>query len=221
MLMVIIVRMMMKGRCSWPKYKCLMSPNHSLFAWSNSQYLEAMQKVRLEYEAQYRQKQENLIKALSDESSLWITEENIDQVRAFESLCFIYAIPKLIRFFLHIPFIKKQRQKITDDLFDVAGNSTFMPTRRSRDWHYMALPKVPDFSAYSEEDLFDENEDLHFLTENSPFHGKEKSIEIPEGHEVRERKREMIATELDLEHRIHLRVYRCVLVNDIIFYIRA
>jgi hypothetical protein len=77
-------------------------------------------------------------------------------------------------------------QKITDDLFAVAGRTTFSPTRRSRDWEHMALPRVPDFSAFSEEDLFDEKEDVHFLTDKSPWKGT-SAVEtdgIPEGHEV-------------------------------------
>lgn len=82
--------------------------------------------------------------------------------------------------------IPQNEQKITDDLFAVAGRSTFIPTRRSRDWEHMALPRVPDFSAFAEEDLFDEKEDMHFLTEKSPWKGAAglKAEGIPEGHEV-------------------------------------
>ena len=47
----------------------------------------------------------------------------------------------------------------------------------------MALPKAPDFSGFSEEDLFDEREDIHFLTEKSPYIHQQQ-ITIPEGHEV-------------------------------------
>lgn len=47
----------------------------------------------------------------------------------------------------------------------------------------MALPKAPDFSAFSEEDLFDDREDMHFLTEKSPYK-KEQAVVIPEGHDV-------------------------------------
>eukprot|EP00624_Nannochloropsis_granulata_P007279 evm.model.NODE_7044_length_6584_cov_21.200182.2 len=116
-------------------------------------YLAAMQEVREAYTSEVRAKQANLLKALTAESSLWITSENIDE-------------------------------KITDDLFAVAGRTTFTPTRRSRDWQFMALPRVPDFSAYSEEDLFDEKEDVHFLTEKSPWRAEEGSaLDIPEGHD--------------------------------------
>lgn len=76
------------------------------------------------------------------------------------------------------------QQKITDDLFTVAGRTTFTPTHRSRDWNYMALPKTPDLSGFTEEDLFDEREDIHFLTHKSPFHAKAEPLVIPEGHEV-------------------------------------
>lgn len=70
----------------------------------------------------------------------------------------------------------------------MAGRSTFSPTRRSHDWEHMALPRVPDFSAFSEEDLFDEKEDVHFLTEKSPWKGAGavEAESIPEGHEVRD-----------------------------------
>jgi len=116
-------------------------------------YLAAMQEVREAYVEEVRDKQKHLIDALSAESTLWITSENMDE-------------------------------KITDDLFDVAGRCTFTPTRRSRDWHFMALPRVPDFSAYSDEDLFDEKEDVHFLTEKSPWgHDEKSTINIPEEHE--------------------------------------
>jgi len=116
-------------------------------------YLAAMQEVREAYTAEVRAKQAHLLQALTAESSLWITSDNIDE-------------------------------KITDDLFTVAGRTTFTPTRRSRDWQFMALPRVPDFSAYSEEDLFDEKEDVHFLTEKSPWRaGEGPAIEIPEGHD--------------------------------------
>ncbi|KAM3575360.1 hypothetical protein VYU27_002707 [Nannochloropsis oceanica] len=115
-------------------------------------YLAAMQEVREAYTSEVRAKQANLLKALTAESSLWITPENVDE-------------------------------KITDDLFAVAGRTTFTPTQRSRDWQFMALPRVPDFSAYSEEDLFDEKEDKHFLTDKSPWRAEEgSSIVIPEGH---------------------------------------
>ncbi len=116
-------------------------------------YLAAMQKVRDSYVAEVRAKQANLLQALTTESSLWITEANLDD-------------------------------KITEELFAVAGRTTFSPTRRSRDWQYMALPRVPDFSAYHEEDLFDEKEDMHFLTDKSPWRaGEGPAIDIPEGHE--------------------------------------
>jgi hypothetical protein len=116
-------------------------------------YLAAMQEVREAYTAEVRTKQTHLLQALTAESSLWITADNIDE-------------------------------KITDDLFAVAGRTTFTPTRRSRDWQFMALPRVPDFSAYSEEDLFDEKEDVHFLTEKSPWRaGEGPAIDIPEGHD--------------------------------------
>ena len=104
--------------------------------------------------AEQREKQANLLKALSDESALWVTAENLDE-------------------------------KISDALFEVAGRTTFTPTRRSRDWAYMALPHVPDFSAYADEDLFDEKEDVHFLTDKSPWRrGPGEALEVPEGHEV-------------------------------------
>lgn len=45
------------------------------------QYLQAMQKVRDEYVRRHQAKQENLVAALVDESALWITEKNIDEVR--------------------------------------------------------------------------------------------------------------------------------------------
>lgn len=44
-----------------------------------------MQQVREAYLSEYRAKQEHLLQALSEESALWITEENIDEVRRFWS----------------------------------------------------------------------------------------------------------------------------------------
>lgn len=50
-------------------------PRHSC-----SKYLAAMQQVREAYLGEYRAKQAHLLKALSEESALWITEANIDEV---------------------------------------------------------------------------------------------------------------------------------------------
>jgi hypothetical protein len=46
----------------------------------------------------------------------------------------------------------------------------------------MAVADLPDFSGYDEEELFDEKEDFHFLTDKSPW---SQEIVIKEGHEVR------------------------------------
>jgi hypothetical protein len=73
-------------------------------------------------------------------------------------------------------------QTINERLFTLAGKSSASPTRHSHYWRYMAIPHLPDFSEFDEEELFDEREDMHFLTEKSPY---KQQLSIPEGHEVR------------------------------------
>merc|ERR1712113_566737 len=49
-------------------------------------------------------------------------------------------------------------------------------TDKSIHWKYLALPDVPDFTKFRDDDLFDINEDSHFLTTRSPYL---QDLEIP------------------------------------------
>ena len=67
-------------------------------------------------------------------------------------------------------------QKIGPHLFANAGSSTGLVTDKSIQWKYLAIPDVPDFTEFRDDDLFDIKEDSHFLTTRSPYL---QDLEIP------------------------------------------